>query len=896
MPPCKGRQSAAAQSMRKQRIKLYGSEWKKRKPPILPPCNCGKISSPGKSHAKESTPMSLTAPDVFWSIPSADLLTTLKTTANGLTQAEAQSRLVGSAGLGKANPQWTMLLLLLSQFKSPIILILIFAAVLSLFLHDTTDAIIILLIVLVSGLLGFWQERGAADAVQKLLAVVQIKATCERDGKPTDVHTDEVVSGDIILLHAGDIVPADCLMLESKDLFVNEAALTGETFPVEKSVGILPPNTPLAKRTNSLFLGTNVVSGTAKAVAVLTGKTTEFGKVSQTLTHKPPETEFERGIRQFGYLLMEVTLLLVLGIFAANVYFHRPVLESLLFSLALAVGLTPQLLPAIISINLAHGAKRMAEQKVIVKRLAAIENFGSMDVLCTDKTGTLTEGTVRLHSAVNIGGEDSEKTLILAYLNAKFQSGYANPIDEAIIGFRPEDVSKYTKLDEEPYDFVRKRLSVLVAGGSKHLMVTKGALSNILEVCQTAETADGKTAPLDPLRAQIQTQYEAFSGQGYRTLGIAYRDLGTETTIGKDQEKGMTFLGFLTLFDPLQSGIIVSLQSLRDLGVSLKLITGDNALVAATVSKQAGLTNPQIVTGGDLRQMSMEALTQRAPNVDVFAEVEPNQKERIILALKKAGHVVGYMGDGINDASALHAADVGISVANAVDVAKEAADIVLLEKNLDVLARGVREGRITFANTLKYVFMATSANFGNMFSMAGASLFLPFLPLLPKQILLSNLMTDFPEMTIATDSVDPESVTRPRRWDMKFIRRFMVVFGLANSACDYLTFGVLIWFMHADSARFRTGWFVENVVTAALIVLVIRTRKRFYLSRPSTPLLLATAAIVALTLLLPYTPLARPFGFVPLPAVFLLVLGGIMVFYVVVAETAKSFFYRHMEA
>ncbi len=831
----------------------------------------------------------------FWSIPPADLLTRLQTTAQGLTQAEAQSRLAGSAGMAKPHPQWKMLLLLLSQFKSPIILILIFAALLSLFLHDATDAIIILAIVLVSGSLGFWQERGAADAVQKLLAVVQIKATCEREGKPVDVRTDEVVSGDIVVLHAGDIIPADCLILESKDLFVNEAALTGETFPVEKSFATLPTDIPLAKRTNSLFLGTNVVSGTAQAVAVLTGRATEFGKVSQTLTRKPPETEFEGGIRHFGYLLMEVTLLLVLGIFAANVYFHRPVLESLLFSLALAVGLTPQLLPAIISINLAHGAKKMAQEKVIVKRLAAIENFGSMDVLCTDKTGTLTEGTVRLHAALDVCGEDSEKVLLFAFLNAKFQSGYANPIDEAVVAFRPLDVSGYTKLDEEPYDFVRKRLSVLVEGGGGHLMVTKGALANVLEVCQTAETADGKAIPLDPLRAQIQAQYEEFSGRGYRTLGIASRDAGTETTIGKDHEAGMTFLGFLTLFDPLQSGIVQSLQSLRDLGVSLKLITGDNALVAATVSKQAGMTSPQIVTGGDLRQMSKEALTQRAPSVDVFAEVEPNQKESIILALKKAGHVVGYMGDGINDASALHAADVGISVANAVDVAKEAADIVLLEKNLDVLARGVREGRITFANTLKYVFMATSANFGNMFSMAGASLFLPFLPLLPKQILLTNLMTDFPEMTIATDSVDPEAVSRPRRWDIGFIRRFMLVFGLVSSVCDYLTFGVLLWLMHATTGQFRTGWFVESVITASLIVLVIRTRKRFYLSRPSTPLLLATGAIVGLTLLLPYTPLARPFGFVPLPLVFLPVLGGIMVFYIVVAETAKTFFYHHVK-
>ena len=819
-------------------------------------------------------------------------MTTLQTSAIGLTEAEAQKRLAGSAGIAKPHPFWKMLLLLLGQFKSPIILILIFAALLSLFLKDAVDAGIILAIVLVSGLLGFWQERGAAGAVEKLLAMVQIKATCLRGGKPVDVHTDQVVPGDVVVLQAGDIIPADCLILDSKDLFVNEAALTGETFPAEKSAATLPADTPLAKRTNSLLTGTSVASGTANAVAVLTGKSTEFGKVSQTLTRKPPETEFEHGIREFGYLLMQVTLLLVLGIFAANVYFHRPVLESLLFSLALAVGLTPQLLPAIISINLAHGAKRMADQKVIVKRLAAIENFGSMDILCTDKTGTLTEGAVHLHSAVDVCGDDSDSVLRLAFLNAHFQTGYANPIDEAIVGFKPLDVSGDTKLDEEPYDFVRKRLSVLVQSGGRHLMVTKGALANVLEVCQTADTASGPPAALDPLRAQVQAQYAVFSGQGCRTLGIAYRDLGTQTRIGKADESRMTFAGFITLFDPLQSDVVQSLQALKDLGVSLKLITGDNALVAATVSKQAGMTDPKIVTGSDLRQMSLEALTQRAPTVDVFAEVEPNQKERIILALKKAGHVVGYMGDGINDASALHAADVGISVANAVDVAKEAADIVLLEKDLHVLAAGVREGRITFANTIKYVFMATSANFGNMFSMAGASLFLSFLPLLPKQILFTNLLTDFPEMTIATDSVDPEQVSRPRRWNMKFIRRFMVVFGLANSACDYLTFGVLLLLMHATTAQFRTGWFVENVVTASLIVLVIRTRKRFYQSRPSRPLLLATFAVAALTLLLPYTPLAQPFGFVPLPWVFLPVLAGIMVFYIIIAETVKTFFYR----
>ena len=593
---------------------------------------------------------------------------------------------------------------------------------------------------------------------------------------------------------------------------------------------------------------------------------------------------------------MEVTMLLVLGIFAANVYFHRPVLESLLFSLALAVGLTPQLLPAIISINLSHGARRMADQKVIVKRLAAIENFGSMDVLCTDKTGTLTEGTVKLKSTVGVEGNPSDKVLLYSFLNAHFQSGYANPIDEAIMAFRNQNVDDCTKLDEEPYDFVRKRLSVLVNVAGKHIMITKGALSNILEVCDKAESAAGGSVALEPLLDSIHNLFEGFSREGYRTLGIAYRDLGTATGIGKNEESGMTFLGFLTLYDPLQPGIADSLKALKDLGVLLKVITGDNAPVAATIAKEVGLNQAKILTGTDLRHMSKEALYRQVASVQVFAEVEPNQKESIIMALKHAGHVVGYMGDGINDASALHAADVGISVANAVDVAKEAADIVLLEKDLQVLAGGVREGRVTFANTLKYVFMATSANFGNMFSMAGASLFLSFLPLLPKQVLMTNLLTDFPEMTIATDSVDPELVAKPHRWDIKFIRRFMIVFGLVSSICDYLTFGLLLFGMHATTAQFRTGWFVESVASASLIVLIIRTRKRFYLSRPGKPLLLATLAIVGLVVLLPFTPLAEIFGFVPLPGAFLLALAAILAFYVVATEVAKSFFYRHVSA
>ena len=534
-------------------------------------------------------------------------------------------------------------------------------------------------------------------------------------------------------------------------------------------------------------------------------------------------------------------------------------------------------------------------KRLIVKRLAAIENLGSMNVLCSDKTGTLTEGVVRLHSALNVDAESSEKTLRYAYINAFYETGFVNPIDEAIRTYRQFDISDHQKLDEAPYDFVRKRLSILVANGDRRFMVTKGALRNILEVCASAEAENGQVVDIASVREQIRKHFEDFSGKGFRTLGIAYRDLGSESSITPDQEFNMTFLGFLVLFDPPKPDIVKTIGLLKGLGVSLKIITGDNRLVAANLSQQIGSTNSQILTGPELRQMSNEALMRRTVEVDIMAEVEPNQKERIILALRKSGNVVGYMGDGINDASALHAADVSISVESAADVAKEAADIVLLEKDLGVLVQGVKSGRMTFANTLKYVFMATSANFGNMFSMAGASLFLPFLPLLPKQILLTNLMTDFPEMAIATDSVDSELVEQPRRWDIKFIQKFMLAFGLLSSVFDYLTFGCLMWVLHASVDQFRTGWFIESVVSASLIVLVIRSRRPFFSSRPGKYLSIATLLIVALTLLAPISPLAGMLEFQPLPFTFLVILAGIVLVYIASAELVKRLFYARVK-
>jgi P-type Mg2+ transporter len=829
----------------------------------------------------------------FWNRPAAEVLAGLETTPAGLSAAEAASRLTRYASRRLVPKKRTdAATLLLGQFSSPIVLLLLGATAISLFLRNTTDAAIILVIVVASGLLGFWQERGAAGAVEKLLSLVEVKAQVLRGGTPQGVPLAEVVPGDVVLLSAGATAPGDCLLLETRDLFADEATLTGETFPAEKVVAVLPVGTPLGKRTNAVFLGTHMVSGTATAVVAAIGRDTEFGAVADRLKLRPPETDFERGVRRFGYLLMEVTLLLVIGIFAFNVYLHRPVLDSFLFSMALAVGLTPQLLPAIVSINLAQGARRMCEHKVIVKRLAAIENFGSMDVLCTDKTGTITEGVVTLQSVTDLEGQESDLALRYAYLNASFQTGFSSPIDEAIRKYRPIDIAAWKKLDEVPYDFLRKRLSVLAAGPEGTVMITKGALAQVLEVCTTAESEVGASVPLASVRAQIDARFAAYSASGQRTLGLACKKLGGETRIGKDSESDMSFLGFILFADPPKPGIEATIGRLRALGVSLKVITGDNVLVAATVARKIGLGDAPVLSGHELAAMSDGALLNRVGQVDVFAEVEPNQEERLILALRKAGHVVGYMGDGINDASALHAADVGLSVEGAVDVAKQVADIVLLEKNLDVLIEGVREGRITFANTLKYVLMATSANFGNMFSMAGVSLLLPFLPLLPKQILLTNLLTDLPEMTIASDNVDSEMLVRPRRWDIGFIRSFMLTFGVLSSVFDYLTFGALLYILHAGTEQFRTGWFVESVLSAALVVLVVRSRHPFFRSRPGTHLMLATLGVVGATLVLPFLPVAPLLGMTPLPLLFLALLGLIVMMYIASAELAKRVFYR----
>lgn len=844
--------------------------------------------SPWSSDAAHTKP--------FWSLPAERLGAELNSDLqHGLSHAVAAERLAreGPNQLRKASHA-DLPVLLLRQFSSPIVVILIVAALLSFALSDATDGAIILMIVVVSGLLGFAQERGAAKAMGALLQAVELQSSVLREGELHEIPNRELVRGDVVLLRAGDGIPADCRLLSEHDLFVNQAALTGESFPVDKSPGVMAPQTPLAQRSNTLLLGTHVVSGRGRAMVICTGKATAFGAIAERLRLRPPQTEFENGVRRFGSLLVEITLLLVITIFAVNVYLDRPVLESFLFALALAVGLTPQLLPAIISVNLAKGAQRMASQQVIVRRLAAIEDFGSMDVLCSDKTGTLTEGQVCLQAACDVLGQPSERVLLHAWLNASFETSFANPIDAAIRSYGAPGTDGWIKRDELPYDFERKRLSVLAECSGNSLMITKGALSNVLAVCTQVELPDGSCVPLADHRQAIEQRAQALNAQGYRTLGVAIRRLDHASTITYASETAMIFQGVLSFADPPKAGIHDTLAGLERLGVRLKIITGDNPLVAARVGEQVGLLQPRVLTGAQLRQLSDAALPARASDTDIFAEIEPSQKERIVRALRQAGHVVGYMGDGINDAPALHAADVSISVQGAMDAAKEAADIVLLEADLDVLLAGVREGRRTFANTLKYVFMATSANFGNMVSMAGVSLLLPFLPLLPKQVLLTNLLTDLPELSIATDRVDADWIEKPRRWNVAFIRRFMLVFGLVSSLFDWLTFGILRFGLHAGAAEFRTGWFVESVVSASLIVLVVRTRHPFLRSRPSRLLLIATLLVVAGTVMLPATRLGVLFGFVPLPPVFMPILGLIVLAYVSTAELVKHWFYLHV--
>ncbi len=826
-------------------------------------------------------------------LPQETLFGGLNASADGLSSEEAGVRL-GRYGLNvlREGPRLTVFRLFLRQFKSPLVLILIFAAGVSLIVQDWIDAGIVLVIIFGSATLSFFQEHKAAVAVEKLRNRVRTKATVLRDKQKRLVPSDQVVPGDIVFLSAGSLIPADCVVLEANDLFVTQSNLTGESFPVEKRPGLSRASASLVERTNCIYMGTSVRSGTGRAVVARTGAATVYGAISNRSQSQERDTDFERSLKRYGYLLTQIMLLLVLAVFASNVFLHRPPVEALFFAIALAVGMSPELLPAIISVTLAKGAAKMMAQKVIVQRLSAIETLGSMTVLCADKTGTLTQGLMNLDRALDFAGEPSPRVLQLAYLNAKFQSGMTNPIDDAIVA-RCErdriDLAAFRKTDEIPYDFVRKRLSVVVsdeANGSA-TMVVKGAVDNVLSICDRIRRGAETAALTAADRTQIAGKFAEWSRDGYRVLALAGKSALKDRAYTRDDEHSLVFEGFLLFLDPPKEGIRDILAALSARNIRLKIITGDNRLVAAHIADAVGLDGRSMLTGGDLDELRDEALWRLAEDTQLFVEVDPNQKERIIRALQKAGQVVGYLGDGINDAPALQAADVGISVDQAADVAKESADFVLLEHDLGVLRQGIDEGRVTFANTLKYISITTSANFGNMLSMAVMSLFLTFLPLLAKQILLNNFLSDIPALAIADDAVDPESIERPQRWNMRSIRRFMLTFGLISSVFDFLTVGILIFIFSASPELFRTGWFIESLLTELAILLVIRTHRPFYRSMPGRLLLASTLAVGALTLALPYLPFASVFGFIALPMPLLASLIMVTGIYVAVSEAAK---------
>lgn len=833
-----------------------------------------------------------------------------KAASAGLSAAEA-NRLLSEHGpneLVAANRAGNVIQIL-RLFANPLVIILLIASLVSGLLGERVNASIIVLMVLFSVALNFFQTYRSQRAAERLRQQVAPTATALRDGEWVEVLRRDVVPGDVIRLLAGDLVPADARLLEARDLHVNQASLTGESLPAEKeAVTVEPTKRDPVEDRGMVFLGTSVVSGSATALVVATGGATTFGDIAARLAARPPETEFERGTRAFGLLIMKTVFFLVSFVFLVSAALRHDPFESLLFAIALAVGLTPEFLPMITTVTLAQGAVHMARQKVIVKHLEAIQNFGSMDVLCSDKTGTLTSGDTVLDQHVDPFGNAAERVFLLAYLNSFFETGVedslnkailrkggASPLDLAIVKHDHPDIGRYQKLDEIPFDFERRRLSIVVKAGEDRLLIAKGAPEGVLAVCSEYEV-DGRTFPLDTevLQARCKSTYEALCTDGFRVLAVAYRTMPHQSSYSAADEHDLVLAGYVTFFDPPLEDAAEILESLRRDGVVVKILTGDNELVARHICSRVGLDAGRIVMGEDLDRMTDAALAQVSEQATVFARVSPAQKNRIIIALKNRGHVVGFLGDGINDAPSLHAADVGISVSNAVDVAKDAAQIILLEHNLRVLHSGIIDGRKAFGNVMKYLLMGTSSNFGNMFSMAGASLFLRFLPMLPTQILLNNFLYDLAQVTIPTDNVDPSFMRKPRRWDIGIIRKFMLYIGPISSVYDFLTFFIMLKVFHASETLFHTGWFVESLATQTLVLFVIRTGGNPLRSRPSVPLTITTLAVVIAGIVLPFTPLGEVLGFTPLPATYFLFLMGMTVSYLLLVEIVKRRLMRRL--
>jgi P-type Mg2+ transporter len=831
-------------------------------------------------------------------VPLVDLFQRLRSTESGLRAADAAALLetVGPNRIeaAKAKP---LVVAFIGRLGNPLVVILLFAAAVSALTGDVASFVVIAVIILMSVILDVTQERQAQNAAERLRERVSLSVTAVRDGQPVDIPATEIVPGDIVLLAAGDLVPADCRLIEARDLYVDEALLTGEAYPVEKEVtpaaGELGGETALPR--NLVFMGSSVVSGTAKALVLATGRKAQLGSIASALQKPPPPTAFTLGIQKFGLMIVQATVFLVLFVLLINLLFHRPLLESFLFALALAVGLTPELLPMIVTVTLSHGALRMSRKQVIVKRLSAIDDLGSMDVLCSDKTGTLTEARIKLVREVDLTGQNSDTVMQMAQINAAFETGLKSPLDEAILAACKTDLSAWRKIDEVPFDFERRRVSVLVEGGGRRLIVVKGAPEDVLGLADSYEQQGSPPATLDDAaRETAEATFKALSADGYRILAVAWRNVEPDRQHADvTDETNLIFGGFLAFLDPPKAGAHDALTALDRLGVSLKVVTGDNELVTRHVCGELGLAVTGVLTGAELGHLTDAALLAKLDETNVFCRVTPPQKSRIIHALRRKGHVVGYLGDGINDAPSLHAADVGFSVDTAVDVAKEAAAMILLRKDLGVLAEGVREGRRTFANILKYMMMGTSSNFGNMFSMAGGVLFLPFLPMLPIQILLNNLLYDLSETTIPLDKVSDAMVAQPRHWDLDVVRKFMLLFGPLSSVFDFVTFALLLRVFRADEALFHTAWFVESLSTQILVIFIIRTAHPLR-DLPHIALVTTSLSALALAVALPYSPIGPWFGFVPVPAPIMGALVLVTIAYLLAVHGVKRWFFaRH---
>lgn len=832
------------------------------------------------------------------------ILERLETSEYGLTDSIAKKRKqISGANILAFRRYHSVIFEAISHSTNPLVAILLIAAIISAFTGSLINSAIIITILAVSIGLDYFQSHRALIAINTLQKQMASTATVLRDNQWKELPREELVYGDIIRLTAGDMVPADCILLNAKDIHVHQAALTGESLPVDKEAikEVASPKNVVESK-NAVFSGSSIISGFATAVVVDTGKNTIFGHIAESLIKNPPRTEFEKGINRFGTFIMKMVFLLVIFVFAVNMYLKRTIIESLLFAIALAVGLTPELLPMITTVTLAAGAVHMAKKKVIVKNLATIQNFGSIDILCSDKTGTLTSGEMILDQYIDFSGDKNEYVLLLAYLTSYYgteisnpfnqaviNKTHINPLDAAILNHDHPDVHPYHKIDEIPFDFERRRSSVVVEKRNQHLLITKGAPECILNVC-TSYIVENKIHPLDQnKKQQLHALFLSLSQQGYRILAVAYKKLPINQSIyHASDEINLIFSGFLTFIDPPLNETPIVIEELHKQGVNVKIITGDNELVAKHVCQQVGLNVNQIILGEELEHISDLALGKIAEETDVFARISPMQKQRIIIALRSRGHVVGFMGDGINDAPSLHSADVGISVAGAVDIARDSSDIILLKKDLKVLLNGIIEGRKSFGNVMKYLMMGTSSNFGNMLSMAGAVVFLPFLPMLPIQILLNNLLYDTSQISIPTDNVDSSFIKKPKHWDIQIIRQFMFYIGPISSIFDFLTFYVLLWFFSASEPLFQTGWFVESLATQTLVIFVIRTAKSPWKSKPSLSLTMMVFAVVSLGIVLPFTPLAQFWGFVPLPPVYFLFLVFATSLYLSLVEIIKK--------